>query len=433
MVETRTVAVLLLVVGGVSVVAGGLGYLAVTVDGGAGQPTDETTVPESIAAVHDAGITGENVSVGVLDVTGFETDTGALDGRVVETRQFGAGGDAVGGDRSHGTATAATIARLAPDASLYLGRFETVEEYAAALDWLVEQDVDVVVTPVAYAGTLGDGASELAQATTNATEQGITVVAPAGNLGQGHWRGEYTPTDDGVHAFDGRPLNRITGPAGRAEFWLTTDGDPEAYQLELHEITGGNETRLVAQSVPHDSGSVPSERLTVRLDDGRYALVVRGPENETDARIRVASATHSLAQVRPAGSVTAPAVAPGALSVGAVDPATNRTAPYSSRGPTLDGRLGVHVVAPSSLSVSGVDSFTGTSASASFVGGVVALLVDASPGLAPADVRTVVTSTAEPIDGVDAVSGHGRIVPDEAVAAALELGGSERRAEDRGR
>lgn len=433
MVETRTVAVLLLVVGGVSAVGGGLGYLAVTVDGGAGQPTNRTTVPGSIADVHEAGITGENVSVGVLDVTGFETNTDVLDGRVVETRQFGAGDDAFGGDRSHGTATAATIARLAPDASLYLGRFETVEEYAAALDWLVEQDVDVVVTPVAYAGTLGDGASELAQATTNATAQGVTVVAPAGNLGRGHWRGEYAPTDDGVHVFDDGTFNRITGPAGRAEFWLTTDGDSEAYRLELHEITGDNETELVAQSVPHESGSVPSERLTVRLDDGRYALVVRGPENDTDAQIRVASATHSLARVRPAGSVTAPAAAPGALSVGAVDPATNRTEPFSSRGPTPDGRLGVHVVAPSRLSVSGMDSFTGTSASASFVGGVVALLLDANPELDPADVHTALTSTADPIDGVDATSGHGRVVPDEAVAAALELAGSERRVTSRGR
>jgi len=298
MVETRTVAVLLLVVGGVSVVGGGLGYLAVTIDSGPAQQADETAVPESIARVHEAGVTGENVSVGVLDVTGFETDTDVLDGRVVETKQFGSGGGAVGGDRTHGTATAATVARLAPDASLYLGRFETVEEYATALDWLVEQDVDVVVTPVAYAGTLGDGRSELARATTNATEQGVTVVAPAGNLGRGHWLGEYEPTDDGVHRFDGRTLNPISGPAGRAEFWLTTDGDPEAYRLELHEITGDNETELVAQSVPHESGSVPSERLTVRMDDGRYALVLRGPENETGARIRVASATHSLAQIR---------------------------------------------------------------------------------------------------------------------------------------
>lgn len=418
--RTRTVAVLLLVIGAVTALAGGLSLLALTLDGGASGQGGETAASagRAVATVHEQGTTGVNVSVGVLDVTGFETDSEALAGRVVEREQFGDGTATGVRGADHGTKAAATVARVAPDADLYLGTFETPGEYEEALAWLVERDVDVVVAPVAFAGTLGDGTSQIARATTNVTERGTLVVAPSGNIAAGHWLGEYAPTDDGVHAFEGGTINEISGPAGRAEFWLAADSATGDYRLELHELGDGRETDLVATSVPYEEGSGSNQRLTVRLDEGRYGLVVRGPANDTDVRIRVASSTHSFAQSRPAGSITAPAAAPGALSVGAFDPETNRTEPFSSRGPTLDGRLGVHVVAPSTLTLPEAGSFEGTSASATFVGSVAALVLDAAPDMSPDEVRDLLTSTAEPLDGVNARSGHGRVAPGDAVAAA---------------
>lgn len=426
MTRYRTVAVLLLVVGAVTMLAGGLGLVAVSLDGG--DTRDEggsgTAVGEAIASLHERGVTGENVSVGILDVTGFETDRPQLQDRVVAREQFGDGTSAVTADPAHGTKAAATVARVAPDADLYLGTFETPADYGAALDWLLEQDVSVVVAPVAYAGSLGDGTSRLSRATTNATDRGVLVVAPTGNLGQGHWLGEYAPTDEGVHVFGDDTINEIAGSTGRAEFWLATDAAPGEYRLELHELGDGPETDLVARSVPYEAGTVTSQRLTARLDEGRYGLVVRGPADETGTTIRVASATHSFARLRPARSIAAPAAAPGALAVGAFDPATNRTEPFSSRGPTRDGRLGVDVVAPGSLTLR-EDTFEGTSASATFVGGVAALLLDAVPGLDPADVHRVLTATAEPLDGVNAESGHGRIAPAAAVAESVDRAAGE--------
>jgi len=418
MVRIRTVAVLLFVVGAVTTLAGGLAILAVSLDSGRQDAAggDATAVGQAVETLHREGITGEDVAVGVLDVSGFETDRSVLGDRVVERRQFGDDATAIGAG-AHGTRAARTVARVAPDAELYLGTFETPADYERALDWLLERDVDVIVAPVAHAGTLGDGNSQLSRVTTAAVDQGVTVVAPAGNLGRSHWIGEYSPTAEGVHAFGNRTLNPIAGQAGRAEFWLTTDGEPGEYRLELHELGDGRETELVARSVPYEAGAVTNQRLTVRLDDGQYGLVVRGPPAETGATIRVASGTHSFARTRPARSVAAPAAARGVLSVGAFDPATNRTEPYSSRGPTLDGRLGVHVVAPGSLALS-KERFEGSSASASFTGGVAALVVDAAPQLDAATVRQVITATADPLDGVNAETGHGRIAPAAAVAQA---------------
>lgn len=420
----RKLLAVALLVGGITSLGAGVGYLAISIENQppAQQPTNSSAVPPAVQNIHESGLTGENVSVGVLDVTDFDTDQQLLADRVVETAHFGEGS---GGSRtSHGTKAAVTVARLAPDADLYLSSFESAEDYTAGLKWLIEQDVDVIVTPVAYAGTLGDGTSRMARATTNATESGVTVVAPAGNLGASHWLGEYNPTSDGIHVFGDGILNEIAGPSGRGEFWLVTDDTTGEYRLELHKLGDDNETELVARSVPYRSGdavggsgtdSTATERLTVRLRDGRYALVVRGPETGTDAQIRVASSTHSLAVGRVAGSVTAPAAAPGVLSVGSLNPTGQAAAQFSSQGPTLDGRLGVHVVAPGRLSLGGVGTFEGTSASASYVGGVVALLYDAKPNLEPEQLHEIVTASADPLGGVNSRTGHGRIRPANAI------------------
>ncbi|OIB56695.1 S8 family peptidase [Natrialba sp. SSL1] len=423
--DRTEVVVVLCVLLLVSAFAGGLGYLALAVGDGAptsnGPTAGTIDVDETIEPIHTAGTTGENVSVGVLDVTGFDREYPLLEDRVVAAAGFGddiAVDDSSGG--SHGTAVAATIARIAPDADLHLATFETPEDYEDGLEWLVDRDVDVIVAPVADAGTLGDGSSKLARATAAATEQSV-VVAPAGNLGTGHWTGTYSPDESGARGFEGGPLNEVRGPNGHAEFHLSWDDPDETYQLELYRLEDDGSTTRVAQSLPREYGDVPGERLTAQLDDDTYGLAVRGPgadtEITTNTRIRVTSSTHSLADGRSSGSIAAPAAAPDVLSVGAINEGADEVAPYSSRGPTTDGRLGVDVVAPDSHPTGADPTFDGTSASAAYVGGVAALVVDAGPELSPEDVRRTLASTAEPTDGVDTESGRGQVDPRAAVAA----------------
>ncbi|THE65572.1 subtilase [Salinadaptatus halalkaliphilus] len=417
--RTKQVAVLVAIVLVVSSLAGGLAGLAISLESTAadaelGEPTVQTE------AVHETGITGENVSVGILDVTGFDAEQPLLEDRVVTSRGFGDGVAVDDPTDNHGTAAAITVARTAPDAELYLGTVETPADYAAGLEWLVEEDVDVVVTPVVDAGTVGDGTADIARSTTAAIDQGVIVVAPVGNIGDGHWIGTYDPDEDGVHSFDHGPLNGIDGQTGHAEFHLAWNDPDESYHLELHRLGDDGTTDLVARSLPREHRPESAERLTVRLEDDRYALVVRGPGagDGTNTTVRIASPTHSLDEARSERSVTAPATAPEAIAVGAYDPSSESVAPFSSRGPTTDGRLGVYVVAPSGNHGPGTESFEGTSASAAYVGGVVALVCETAPDLEPRDVRWTIASSAEPIDGVDAESGHGVIDPLAAVQAA---------------
>lgn len=417
----RTTAGIVLAIVGVAILAGGLGAAALSVDADREDPdggnlSEDTPVEEELAAVHESGITGENVSIGVLDVRGYELEHPGFEDRVADAQAFG-DGPPVDDGQHHGTATAATIASVAPDAELYLGTFEGAEGYAAGLEWMLDRDVDVLVTPVAYAGTLGDGESALSRATTDAIDHGLVVVAPTGNLAGGHWLGSFSPTDDGrLHQFDDGPLNEIEGPPGRAEFWLAAESNGE-FSLELHRIEEGS-TELLARSTPFDDRT---QRLTADLEADRYAIAVRGSENATGETIRISSTTHSFSESRSERSVTAPAAAPGVLAIGAYDPTTGDPEPYSSRGPTIDGRLGVYAVAPAVQSVPGDDRpFVGTSAAAAYAGGVAALAIEAGPELEPDAVRWTIASTAEPIDGVDAETGHGAVDPAAAIAAAAE-------------
>lgn len=111
-------------------------------------------------------------------------------------------------------------------------------------------------------------------------------------------------------------------------------------------------------------------------------------------------------------TISAPGVATGALTVGAVAEWSNPVgtawhddgiwlAAFSSRGPTTDGRTkpdmtapGVTVQAARANSGSGYVSYSGTSMATPYVAGAVALALQANPAATPAQVRAAVTGTA---------------------------------------
>ena len=415
---------------GVFVLVGSLGLLAISLSADAGQSTNATrveSVDSNVSAVHAAGVTGENVTVGVVDVTGFDADASALDGRVADARAFESGGSVGDGDNTgHGTAAAETVARVAPDADLYLATFDSPAGYERAVEWLVAEEVDVVVAPVSFYGTPGDGTSRVAEVAANASERGVVFVAPSGNLAGGHWTGRYRTVENGVLSFDGSARNYLRGDDRDVTVWLSWDDAHREtdYTAQLY-WTDGEDVRLVARSRPYAGDGVPNERIVARVQSGTYFVTVTGPASATDARLRLSSPTHRFQHLRSNGSVVAPASAPAAVSVGAYDRRTGRVEPFSSRGPTPDGRAGVDVVAPSRPGVADVEGFVGSSAASAYAGGVSALVLDANPGLSPAQVERRLEATAVDAgeSGADPVAGHGRVAPERVVDAARNATG----------
>jgi hypothetical protein len=121
-------------------------------------PADSSAPTESVARLHGAGYTGENVTVGVLDVTGFDTGHPTLAGRVAGTHAFAEGETvANAGRHDHGTAAASVVARTAPDADLYLASFDTADGFRQGVAWLLGPPVSA--GPVLYAGCRRPGAT----------------------------------------------------------------------------------------------------------------------------------------------------------------------------------------------------------------------------------------------------------------------------------
>ncbi|NHN60845.1 MULTISPECIES: S8 family serine peptidase [Halorussus] len=428
--ETRRA--LAVVVLGVLLLAGSLALLAASLStdtagrSASANATGASAVGPEVAALHRAGATGENVTVGVVDVTGFDTGAAALDGRIVDARAFGPDETVGNGGRNaHGTAAAETVARVAPDADLYLATIDSPDGFRKAVEWLVAEDVDVVVAPVSFYGMPGDGTSPVADVARRATDAGVVFVSPTGNLARSHWSGQYRGVENGTVAFGGSTRNYVRGDGRDVTVWLSWDRAHRErdYTAELY-WTDGSRSRLVARSSPYPGDGVPNERIVARVRSGTYYLRVRGPANATGARLELSSPTHDFQHVRPAGSLVAPASAPAALAVGAYDDGADRVEPFSSRGPTPDDRTGVDLVAPSHPGAVDAERFVGSSAAASYAGGVAALLLDERPGLSPEDVERRLEATAADVGrpGVDPVAGHGLLRPGPAVGAGNATG-----------
>lgn len=384
-----------------------------------------------VQALHEAGITGENVSVGIVDVTGFDVDHPSLAGRVVAARGFApAETVANGGRNEHGTAAASLVAATAPDADLYLASFDTADGYSRAVEWLVDQGVDVLVAPVTFYGKPDDGSSFVSRVVDRAATRGVTVVAPAGNLALGHWTGRYDLVRDGTLRFGAGTRNYLLADEDERDLtlWVSWEraASAENYSVDLY-WTNGSGSRLVARSQPYLVDDVPNERIVARLSsDGAYYFEVRGPPNATGTRLEIESPTHTFQHRRPAGSIAAPATARTVVAVGAYDHESTRLEPFSAAGPTVDGHDGVDLLAPDRLDAAGKpDGFVGSSAAAPYLAGVVALLLDADPTLSPDEVEVTLERTAVDVgpSGPDTITGHGRLAPRRAIAVALNRTG----------
>jgi subtilisin family serine protease len=110
------------------------------------------------------------------------------------------------------------------------------------------------------------------------------------------------------------------------------------------------------------------------------------------------------------GLVTCPADADGIIVVGASDREGVRIPPYSSRGGTLNKKPRPHLVAPGGFDGIGriycctpAGDFepvhSGTSLSAAHVSGLLALLLQANPGMTPTQQREFLITRCHPVDG----------------------------------
>lgn len=372
-----------------------------------GPITGEAVALTGADAWHAAGIDGSGVRVGVIDF--FDTsfwdvaEHGPLPRAGVTARCFHRGedctdeffdGEDLGGE-DHGVAVVEILRDMAPGVEVYIGQATTLTDYQALVDWFVSRGVRVVSRSLGtrYDGP-GDGRGPLGEIAADAVARGITWVNSGGNNAQGqYYRHAARLVGDRI-AFGASGADtflRMTGCAALGGLRWANDWDvpvPQRtdYDLVLWESPTGAPAsgRILARSQRRQSdGASPIEVL-----DGRFCPAA-GRSLYLEVRWLSGDATGDVLELldygdgfaehtQSAHSAAVPIVdstVAGVVAVGAIDPPDSGTiGPYSSRGPTNDGRIAPHLAAPAGLqsAVYG-GAFSGTSAAAPVVAGAAAL------------------------------------------------------------
>lgn len=375
--------------------------------------------------LHERGLTGENVTVGVIDAA-FRVSDPEIAANVGSYRSFDAGST----DMSHGTAVASVVTDTAPDATLQLaavGETTTADEYRRAIKWLEASGADIIVDAGSYFGQPGDGTGDIARIAANASNDTL-VITSAGNYGQRHWSAphdasggpEYVPFAPDAETNSlaaGQPMAGRVTVSLQWDGWPNTTHDYDLYlfrrQIHRDELVATSQTRQA------NGGGAPAEYIDVNVPRGHYYIAIRA-HNVTGTHRVTMFANRDLQYRSAAGSLTAPGTALGVLTIGAYD--EDRVAPFSSRGP-IANRSGIDLVAPDNAVMGTVEVTGGTSYAAPYVAGTGALLAARYPKLSAAQLREALRSSATDVgpEGVDPESGHGLLNAQSALENAKTI------------
>jgi subtilisin family serine protease len=371
-------------------------------------PNAKEVVSEGVAAVQlselvaRTGADGSGVTVAVID-RGFmgvaeligtelpaDTELGAFTAEHLDSF-----------DSAHGTACAEIIHDLAPKARLRLLGFEDGVTYFDALN--------AVPGAAVVSHSLGfdnlypiDGASPFS-VNVNLMQvfNGALFVTAAGNEAERYYQGSWADADaNDVMEFDARtellPVGVFAGGSRVILRWDDLHGS-SGHDYDLYIVRREfadnpvfeDNPAIVTSSLDLQAGAGnPLEIVDIQVEEDQvlYAVIRRDPASPPAPEQRFW--LWSEGTVHPdyrssEGTLAIPADARGSLAVGAVNVDGLTLEPFSSRGPTDDGRVKPDLVAPDGVSTAsfGPSGFFGTSAATPHVAAAAALIVSLHPGV----------------------------------------------------
>jgi hypothetical protein len=399
----------------------------------------EPIVKTGASSLHQRGITGSGVRIGIIDTFGVTPWNAAAAAGELPLRPAGefclVGGqpcDVWGTGSTHGVAVAETVRDMAPGAELYIASALTATDHKAAIDWFAARGVRVVNQSqvLVYDGP-GNGTGPLDQIATYAEGRGITWVKAAGNSGTkvnavgGYFRGlwsdadgdsymEFAPGDELLELACGlfMGVRWSDWAAARTDYDIYIwDGDTLVARGEVDQAAGADPIELpVVATDPTRQWSCTPGR-TYQLAVYRFAAGGGSAGDVVELMVNRGYVEYASTPFS-ASSPISDASNRGVVTVGAVDPATGtEIAGYSSQGPTNDGRTKPDVSAPSNFSSHATGFFNGTSAASPVVAGAAALLLQGNPSVGAAGLGDLVRASVvdRGVAGPDNVYGSGEL------------------------
>lgn len=395
------------------------------------------------AAWHAAGIAGRGVKVGIIDSFRGSAYNAAVDAGEIPAAsgtfcRWGGSNCAASvfdGDR-HGVAVAEAVADMAPAAKLYLATAMTAADTQAALDYFRSQGVEIVTRSQTgrYDGP-GNGTGPIASVIEgSAVGQGMFYLNAAGN-GAGrngtfgsYWRGpwvdgnsngfiEFAPGDE-LMGFDCAYINGL-----RWSDWGQGSGTTD---YDLYLLDDETTPTVIASSEDSQGSSGGSAPPLEHIDSypcpdsGVAYMAIRryapGSGSAGDV-LEIMTNGGDVEHFQNPFSASGPMAdldSPGAVAVGAVDPALGTTiANYSSEGPTNDNRIKPDLSAAAcvkSLTYS-PGCFNGTSSATPVTAGAAALVLSAGAAGSPQDLKAYLLNATvdRGAPGADNVYGRGEL------------------------
>ena len=387
-----------------------------------------------VEGLHAAGVTGKNVKIAVIDI-GFVGAQAAMNSGDLPANTQIIPRCGRGDTTSHGTAVAELVHDMAPDAQLYLYCVDSELTLQKALDYVINQHIPIINHSITWlAGGRGDGVHNRTDKVSadsiakEAYDHGILWVNAAGNYAQSHWSGPYSHKAGSVFQnFGGGDEGNAFSIPGKStgcaslvwDDWPQTDQD---FNLDVLQV--GTRTLLASsRRVQRDGQMAPPVEEACYANTGAspmlvYATIQAIPPAST-SRFDLFVTTGTLEHSVPQGSVAGPGNSPFVLTVGAKCwQVGTGIRPYSSQGPTIDGRIKPDLTAYDGISTQtfGLSNncnggFLGTSAATPEVAGAAALVLEQQPGLTgnPAALMAAVESHTALIGSRNSVSGRGRL------------------------
>jgi len=381
------------------------------------EPYALSTSSQGVAAIqanayHSAGVTGAGVKVAVIDL-GFyglaqAQARGDLPASVVQNDLTGTG---LSSGISHGTAVAEIIYDIAPGAELTFIKIGDDVDLDQAVTYCLANGIDIINHSLGWYNTSNyDGNGTIADIARRAVNGGILWVNAAGNEAQSHWRGSFV--DANLDGWYDTSITFYASGGSPIVLYLTWNEWPQAstdYDLYLYDPASS----LLASSAKYQTGTEePTESIqTTASQSGTYTIRFRGAGSRS---LNLYNLYQALSPAVASSSILSPADVAEVLAVGAINYANYATGPqepYSSQGPTTDGRTKPDLMCPDNVSTGSAPytTFAGTSGAAPHAAGAAALLLSAQPSLAGSALRSQLLANTVPMGSANAY-GQGRLV-----------------------